>query len=57
MLTKAGVDLPPAALAGIPAALAVVSVVIHRRRAAVERELARQSRTVDGGPVAPRPGV
>jgi uncharacterized protein len=39
-----GVDLPPAALAGIPAALAVVSVVIHRRRTAVERELVRAHR-------------
>jgi uncharacterized protein len=40
VLAKAGVDLPPAALAGIPAALAVLSVVIHRRRTTVERELA-----------------
>jgi uncharacterized membrane protein YfcA len=33
VLTKAGVPLSPAALVGIPAALAVVSVVVHRRRA------------------------
>jgi uncharacterized membrane protein YfcA len=39
VLTKAGVDLPPVALAGIPVALAVLSVVIHRRRTTVEREL------------------
>ena len=32
------------ALAGIPAALAVASVVIHRRRTAVERELLRAHR-------------
>jgi hypothetical protein len=37
VLSKAGVSLPPAALAGIPAALAVVSVIIHRRRVAAAR--------------------
>jgi hypothetical protein len=33
VLSKAGVPMSPAALVGIPLALAVVSVVIHRRRA------------------------
>jgi hypothetical protein len=32
VLTKAGVALSPTALVGIPAALAVVSVIVHRRR-------------------------
>jgi len=32
VLAKAGVPMSPAALIGIPAALAVFSVVVHRRR-------------------------
>ena len=36
VLSKAGVTLSPLALVGIPLALAVVSVVVHRRRAADE---------------------
>jgi uncharacterized membrane protein YfcA len=34
VLAKAGVPLGPAAIAGIPAALAVLSIVVHRRRGA-----------------------
>jgi uncharacterized membrane protein YfcA len=37
VLSKAGVSLPPVALAGLPAALAVLSVVLHRRRLAGAR--------------------
>ena len=40
VLSKAGVPMSPAALVGIPLALAVVSVVVHRRRAT--DELARR---------------
>ena len=32
VLSKAGVPMSPAALVGIPLALAVVSVIVHRRR-------------------------
>ena len=32
VLTKAGVPIPPAALVGIPLALALVSLLVHRRR-------------------------
>jgi uncharacterized protein len=41
VLTKAGVSLSPAALAGIPLALAIVSVGLHRRRRAAERRAPR----------------
>jgi hypothetical protein len=36
VLSKAGVPMSPVALVGIPLALAVVSVVVHRRRATDE---------------------
>ena len=44
VLTKAGVSLSPAAVVGIPAALAVVSVVVHRVDRARVREQNRSTR-------------
>jgi uncharacterized membrane protein YfcA len=40
VLSKAGVDLPAAAILGVPAALAVLVVVVHRRRAHAARQAA-----------------
>jgi uncharacterized protein len=41
VLTKAGVPLSPFALVGIPLALAVVSVIVHRRRTAADEPARR----------------
>jgi hypothetical protein len=41
VLSKAGVPMSPLALVGIPLALAVVSVVVHRRRTAADEPARR----------------
>ena len=50
VLTKAGVDVPVAAIVGVPLAAGAFAAVIHRRR--LGRAPPTRSRTRSGAPVA-----